>query len=222
MPDVRDLLRTAAGDPVVPLDLDDVLRRGARRTARRRGLIAGAVALPVAAAAALVVGGLPGGPAQERLAAPTASPGTPATASSPGQVPAPTSPADATARPGDSGVDGQVYAFLTAVDEHGYGLTYDKVDFKGPACVAGLPPLRRHVAAQCYSDTNPLLRRATGSASTVVVLADSTGQQTRGTWADLRAAVRDPQLGPLSTRPWLLTLAGGRITRVVGQVYDQG
>lgn len=54
MPEITELLRTGAGTPLAPLDLDDVLSRGARRTRNRS--LSRAVAGATLSAVVLVTG----------------------------------------------------------------------------------------------------------------------------------------------------------------------
>lgn len=74
MPEVRDLLSSAAGAPVAALDLDDVLARGARRATRRRA--AAGVLAAVSVAAALTVAGLVSGDPERDAVLPADRSGT--------------------------------------------------------------------------------------------------------------------------------------------------
>lgn len=234
MPDVRDLLREGAGDPVAPLDLDAVLRGGARRTARRRAALAVAAVVPVAVTAVLLIG-----PAQEQLAPatpaspgplPTASAGPPAPQRSGPPASAPAAPLPGPGRSASapatsaSTADGEFFAFITAIDggsSGAYGVTYDKVDYLGDACVAGVPrPTRAGaIAKTCYRDVNPLLRHVPASATTSVVVRDSSGEPLPSDWAGLRKAVQQETVaGPV--RPWRITVRAGVVTSILGEVYE--
>ena len=73
------------------------------------------------------------------------------------------------------------------------------------ACTAA-----KSVARTCYSNTNPLQRTLTVSARTRVLLYDPGSGTRAADLAVLRATVRNPGHVPLSTRPFRITVAGGR------------
>ncbi len=217
MPDIHTLLDTAAGEPVVDVDVPAVLRRAGQRTRRRRTLTTAAVAVPLALVAVGVLGQhdrperlVPAGPAPSSQPAPSAS--------------APTGPSATIVppTPGETALaDGDVYAFLTGVDATGYGLTYDKADFLGAGCLAAIPlPSRTGDFAGCYRNVNPALRHATASARTTVVLRDSSGEPLPADWAALRREVSGLTAAQLRTRPWHLTVSGGVVVSVVGEVFE--
>jgi hypothetical protein len=216
MPDIHDLLHHGAGQPLAPLDMDQVLRRGSQRTRNKRALQA-VVGSGVAAAALLT-----------SLALASSGSGPRATVEIPLQDdPAVSAPAvvNGTAAPNAPVLqDGPAYGIVrnvlvgpTVLGERQYdfgAISYDQVTYLPEACTR--PPLDHTAAARlCFSNTNPKLRTVPLTKDATIVRSFEGDPPATITLAQLAAYLpTDDGPGPSAVRTWRITVLDGHVTRI--------
>lgn len=219
MPDITDLLRSGAGDPLAPLDLDRVERRGAQRARNRR---LGQAAVGGALAVAALVGGVAlasGG--TDKAAGPEGF----ATVTAPDDV-VPVDPkTDPRLQPTPAAVktelpDGNNFVLITRVNDDGT-IQVDKVDrnlsvTKQAKCQqVDESYTYEQVFSFCWQNTNSLLR-------TVMVRADATIPDYKGEPFDLAKLKALVAAGSPETKNlvWSVRVVDAEITSIkVASLY---
>jgi hypothetical protein len=200
MPDITDLLRTGAGTPLAPLDLDDVLSRGARRT-RNRSLslaVAGAtLSAVVLVTGVAVMSGRDGDDGVPPAAPPTA---TTAVTTGPSEGPPAALP------------DGTHFGLvLSASPDH--RLVLDKVEPTIDLCAMTDESFSyEQVFARCWSNTNPRTRSLQVMEGAVITIYRAGNPPFRVDYPKFAAYVatrtRDPEV---RYSVWELDVRGGEV-----------